>query len=422
MQGERDQALRWAAAIVKQDPSMPTALCLLGRLLGQMGKHDVARDACSIAVARAIDFENLPLAVAAAEEVGRNGGDRDAELDRIADAFAKGSPRFGPGAPPPPPLQLVGFQPLAQHIVGDVLLDAAKKSVDVARQALEEQTVAPGLNKLPLFSSIAKEGLFALCEACKAEWVGTGATVIEQGSEGNEAYFVARGELEVRRLRGGETTVLGRLTNGEIFGEMALLARAPRSGSVVAARPAIVLEVSRDALDEIADEHPDLAREIASHCRDRMIENLMRTAPALVSVPEADRPALIERFQTRIFEANDRLITQDDKPQGLFMIASGEVAVIRREADSTDPLVLSTLAPGDIVGEVATVLRRRAGADVIALHPTVTLFLPASDFMGLVHDHPAILKELYMLAVQRDVETTSIIDDEAIKAEDFVLV
>jgi cAMP-dependent protein kinase regulator len=246
--------------------------------------------------------------------------------------------------------------------------------------------------------------------------------VIQQGAVGSEAYFVARGELEVRREREGDPTVLARLSNGAIFGEMALLSRAPRTGSVVATRPSIVLEVTKDALDRLAEREPEVGVELGTHCRDRMFHNLVRMSDTLMVVPAADRPALVERFQTRTFEKNERLVVQDETPPGLFLIASGEVAVVRREESEGDPLVLTTLGPGDVVGEVAMVLRRKANAEVIALHPTVTLYLPASDFMGLIRAHPAILAELYHLAIARDEETKIIIEEEASIAEDFVLV
>jgi CRP-like cAMP-binding protein len=85
-------------------------------------------------------------------------------------------------------------------------------------------------------------------------------------------------------------------------------------------------------------------------------------------------------------------------------------------------MVLATLAPGETVGEVALVLRRRANADVIALHPTVTLFLPRDEFLSLVQDHPAILHGLYMSAVRRDDETTLALDSApAAMADDYVL-
>ena len=60
-------------------------------------------------------------------------------------------------------------------------------------------------------------------------------------------------------------------------------------------------------------------------------------------------------------------------------------------------------------------------ADVVAVHPTVTLFLPTQQILELVRTNPAVLAELYLLAVQRDDETNAILDEEASVAEDFDL-
>ena len=419
---EGEAALRWAAAVVKSDLSMPTALATTGRLLGELGRHEIAREACTVAVSRAIDLENLPLAVAAAREIERFGGDLGKEFDRIAEAFCKGSTRLGEGAPPPPPLPPAdSFQPLASVLTGASLLNKATEIVHEAKKKLAGETTSPGIAAIPLFSAIGREGLRILVEALVPIWVAQGNTVIQQGAEGSEAYFVARGELEVRRQRENETIVLGRLTNGAIFGEMALLSRAPRAGSVVATRPSIVLEVKKESLDRIAEQQPEVATELAAHCRTRMFQNLEKTTEFLRVVPARDRHALVDRFTTRTFEKNDQLLTQGEPPAGLYLIASGEVAVICRDLDGGDPLVMSTLGPGDVVGEVAMVLRRKASADVVAVHPTVTLHLPGDQFMAVIHEHPSILLELYKLALQRDEETNSIIAEEAAVAEDFVL-
>jgi CRP-like cAMP-binding protein len=63
-----------------------------------------------------------------------------------------------------------------------------------------------------------------------------------------------------------------------------------------------------------------------------------------------------------------------------------------------------------------------ASADVVAVHPTVTLFLPKEEFMSVIQDHPTILLELYKLAVERDDYTNSVMAEEAREAEDFTLV
>ena len=101
-------------------------------------------------------------------------------------------------------------------------------------------------------------------------------------------------------------------------------------------------------------------------------------------------------------------------------MASGAVAVVAHEGG--EPVVLASLGAGETVGEVALVLRRKTNADVIAIHPTVTLFLPREDFLTLVQDHPAILHGLYMTAVRRDDETIRALDSApAAVADDYVL-
>ena len=421
--GERDAALRWAAAVIKMDGGMPMALCLSGRLLGEAGRQEVAREACVVAVERAIDLENLPLAVVAAREAERFGADVGPLLDTIAGAFCKDSPRHGDGATPPTPLPPAEkFQPLASVLGGALLINKATEIVHDCKKKLEESK-RPGISSVPLFSALEKESLRQLCEAMVPEWYPNDKVIIEQGAEGEDAYWIARGELEARRLKKNETIVLARLKPGALFGEMALLSRAPRAGSVVTVRASVVVKISKRVLDRIAETHPAVATELGIHCRDRMVGNLLKTSEVLRVVPEADLPALVSKFRIVCFEKNDRLLVQEELPSGIYLIASGEAAVVRHEDGRTDePLIFATLGPGDVAGEVATVLRRKSTAEVVAAHPTVTLFLPASELTSLGSSHPTILAELYLLAIKRDEETNSIMSEEASAAEDFDLI
>ena len=96
------------------------------------------------------------------------------------------------------------------------------------------------------------------------------------------------------------------------------------------------------------------------------------------------------------------------------------MAIIGHE--NGEPFVLSTVGVGDVVGEVALVLRRKANADVVAVHPTVTLHLPREDFMSLIREHAAILQSLYILAIERDEETSSVLATSTVSVtEDYVL-
>jgi cAMP-dependent protein kinase regulator len=441
--GERDAALRWSAAVVAQDGSVPSALILTSRLLADAGRTEAAVEGFELGVKRAIDAGNLPLSIASVGDLRTLGQNIEAHLDAIAEAFCAGSPRLTDAtAPPPPPLPTFGteFNPLSSFLTGPALLSKATQIVHEANTLYEalEDSEPPLIAPLPLFSHLEKEGLRALISAFEMITVAQGHAVIKQGEEGAEAYIVARGELEVVRtpFEPGEEpappsngdaqelpppVTLARLTNGALIGEMALLSRAPRAASVIACRPSILLVARRDALEEVAETRPEVGVELAAHCRRRMVANLVRTSPVLLAVDPAERPALVETFETRVIEKGERLITEGEDAAGLHLIASGEVAVVGHEAG--EPFVIATLAVGDVVGEVALVLRRKANADVVAVHPTVTLHLPKEGFMDLIREHPAILQGLYLLAVKRDEETSGVLENQTTSvAEDYVLV
>lgn len=425
--GEREAALRWSAAVVERDASVPSALILTCRLLADAGRTEAAIEGFELGVKRAIDTGNLPLAVAAVGDLKALGVDVDEHLDEIAGAFCLRSPRLSDdAAPPPPPLPHdESFQPLSSFLTGPALLSKATQIIHEASTQYASDTSdseAPLVSPLPLFSALEKDGLRALIGCFEMFTVPAGKPVISEGEEGAEAYIVARGELEVRRTtEEGRTVTLARLANGALFGEMALLSRAPRAASVVANRPSILLVARREALEVVAEKRPDIGVELAAHCRRRMVANLVRTSKVLLSVAADERPALVERFETKVFEKGDKLIVDGRDATGLHLIASGEVAVVGHE-DGGEPFVIATLGVGETVGEVALVLRRRANADVVAVHPTVTLFLPREEFLDLIRDHPAILSGLYLVAVERDEETANVLGETTAVAEDFDLV
>jgi cAMP-dependent protein kinase regulator len=429
--GEKETALRWAAAALQAEPELPSALLLVSELLAELGRRDPAREGLEVCVVRAIDAGLLPLAVGAAIALRSLGVDSSRAFDAVADAYCVTSVRLDDDSAvhPPPPPKGGEIHPLSSLLMGPALLNKAvevlRSATSVVRKFLEEESRSsfppPMVPRLPLFSSLSREGLRALIEVFEARVVGAGGVVIEEGAPGTEAFIVARGEVEVRRGHGDDTTVLARLQNGAVFGEMALVSRAPRAASVVASRPSIVLRASVEELEKVAGRAAEVGEQLASFSRERMLQNLVRTSPILGVVAPEERPDLVARFETRTFEPGEVLIRSGEPPSGLHLIASGEVEVVTVDP-SGERLVLASLGPGDVTGEVAMILRRQSMADVIAVHPTVTLHLSGSGFQEMMRKHPTLLAELYDLAVKRDEETTSVVAQEAASADEYVLV
>jgi cAMP-dependent protein kinase regulator len=420
MEKQYDLALRWAVPLSDGEATRPLALFVLGGALGGTGNEASAARAFGAAARHAIAAGNAALAIAACKEIGAHGGDQTSIAHEIAEAFARGSPRLmAEGAPKPPqlPTQAQPVQELKSMSRAELVKRATKVIDDVEAQPR-------GTAKLPshvLLSELEQPSLAAMIPILEVQFVASGERLIEQGSTGGaEAFIVARGELDVLRDAGASELKLARLGIGSLIGEMALLSRAPRAASVVACRPSIVLVARKDALERVARERPEIAKVIATLSRRRMIDNLLRTSSMLSAVDPKERRSLVHQFVTRTFEAGDRLIEQGKDSDGLHLIASGEVSVVRRETD--EDIVITKLGAGEVVGEVALVLRRPSNADVIASHPTVTLHLARAGFLDVIRRHPTLLAQLYELAVKRDEETTTILAQESASADDAVLI
>jgi hypothetical protein len=63
----------------------------------------------------------------------------------------------------------------------------------------------------------------------------TGQIIFRQGESGDCAYFIQSGEVEVIRQENGAENVVAKLSEGEYFGEKALISSAPRNATIRAA-------------------------------------------------------------------------------------------------------------------------------------------------------------------------------------------
>lgn len=422
--GDQAGALRAALPVLEANKGDPLALFVSSYLGAKLGNAQEFGDGLRAAAERAIDLGNLPLAVAISGYARELKVDAAPLYDAASVAYAKGSARIKRQAPPALPTAGPSAKPLPSSLDAAALVTRAAKAVRAsAEHLLTLPSGEAALPAAPLFSSLDQGALRTFVEIFEPKLYASNVRVVEEGAPGGEAFVVARGEVDVSRLmlRMSGPVHLARLGSGALVGEMALLSRAPRTATVTTASPVILLVARKKDLDRAVAKTPELGREFAEHCRKRMLDNLIRTSPILRSVNPTERADLVQRFAIRAYEPGERLITQDRPTDGLFLVASGEVQIVHRETGG-DKTVMARLGPGEVIGEVALVLRRPANADVIAHHPTVTLLLPRERFLDAVRAHPQVFVDLYELASRRDEETSAVSGIETVDLDDSIMV
>jgi small-conductance mechanosensitive channel/CRP-like cAMP-binding protein len=127
-----------------------------------------------------------------------------------------------------------------------------------------EQRPADLLARIPVFVPLDPPELDSLSRECHRLDFGRGERIVRQGDSGETMYVVLEGTAVVtHRGENGAEREVARLSRGEFFGEMALLAGEPRTATVSALEDMAVLVIHKDALQALLTRRPELVQEMA---------------------------------------------------------------------------------------------------------------------------------------------------------------
>ena len=112
----------------------------------------------------------------------------------------------------------------------------------------------------------------------------TGDTIISEGEDGNTAFLIVSGAVEVSVGREAKAKTVATLTAGDVFGEMSLIEPGPRSATVKAVTDAECVATSYDDFIPLMQNNPQRAITFMGSLvrKLREMNNLLSIAPAEV--------------------------------------------------------------------------------------------------------------------------------------------
>ena len=122
--------------------------------------------------------------------------------------------------------------------------------------------------------------------------------IFSAGDPGDGFYVIESGRVQIlATFAGSEPRALATITEGDFFGEMAILDDAPRSATAKAETETRAIFISRDELLELLDRQPRLALNLIREFSNR-IRALNRKY--VNEIIQAERLAMIGRFASTI--------------------------------------------------------------------------------------------------------------------------
>jgi CRP-like cAMP-binding protein len=114
------------------------------------------------------------------------------------------------------------------------------------------------LASVPLFNGCSKRELEQIGLIADETNVPKGRTLIEQNQPAHEFFALIDGTAEVRRNGRRVSTMSG----GDFFGELALIAKTPRTATVTTTSPARLLVIKGRDFERVLGEAPSIAVKI----------------------------------------------------------------------------------------------------------------------------------------------------------------
>jgi hypothetical protein len=116
----------------------------------------------------------------------------------------------------------------------------------------------PAPTRIPLFSDLNAEEFVDVAIMLVRRSEKPGNVIVKEGDPGDSMFIVSTGEAEATREVDGQQRQLATFSDGDFFGEMAVLSGEPRTATVIARKNTELLELSRADLQQICSRHPEV--------------------------------------------------------------------------------------------------------------------------------------------------------------------
>ncbi|ADO74969.1 cyclic nucleotide-binding domain-containing protein [Stigmatella aurantiaca] len=389
-QGYWEAALQLFQEVVRAAPHEPSHHQKVAELLQRLGRTQEAIVEYSQAAESWAKEGRLLRAIALCKLILQLDETHTATQSLLADLQARQEPPRGVTSRPVQPLP-PGLKP--------------------ARARSEPASLAP-MAPIPLFASLGREMFLEMLAGVERSVFQRGERILQEGAPGSSMFVIVEGEVNVvRQGQEGQPLTVATLGEGGFFGEMALLYPVPRLASVVAGTRTVLLEFSRERMEDIATRYPQVAEVVQRLYQGRLLANVLRSNLLFAAWPEALQRGVAEAFTPVAVPAGEELLTRGHPAHQLYFLLRGHCTVFHKHLDGHET-AYPGMNEGAVFGEVSLLRSRLVTASVRTTTPCVLLKLEQTHLERLLMTYPALREELRQLGAERLLRTTQLLSGQ----------
>lgn len=125
---------------------------------------------------------------------------------------------------------------------------------------------------------------------------------------GDCAYIIKEGRVQINQIHDGKERLLAVLGPGEIFGEMAVIAAAPRSATAIAQDTVLLYRVDKANLGPVLAQNPAVAQKLLKFITQRSLAAFNQLKLMAISDPEVRLAAILVARLQQLADAGKPLI------------------------------------------------------------------------------------------------------------------
>ena len=250
------------------------------------------------------------------------------------------------------------------------------------------------IGTVPLLNGLPIEVLDQLSECAKSVTFLAGDIVIGEGERGDALYIITHGVASV--YKGDKEVAV--LSDGDFFGEMALLGDQVRTATVKAKHPSTLLRLRRRDIMQLAGEGTELKRRLTEVKEERQAQTeLVAIVPLLRGLSSEVLELIVEQTMSVGFKPGDAVMTEGERGDSMFIIIHGVVSVYKAGE------LIAELKEGDFFGEMALLGEQVRTATVKIKEQTALLKLSRANIMQLAENNPELKTRLEWAKSEREI-------------------